>query len=50
MNNNKTKHIEIVPYNHNWPQMFEAEATQITKALGNNLIAIHHIGLFRQSL
>jgi len=44
MNNNKTKHIEIAPYNPNWPQMFEAEAAQITKALGNNLIAIHHIG------
>jgi len=36
--------IEVVPYNSHWPQMFEAEAALIKKALGNNCIAIHHIG------
>src|SRR5580698_1970268 len=36
--------IEVVPYNPEWPQMFEAEAALIKKALGDNCIAIHHIG------
>jgi GrpB-like predicted nucleotidyltransferase (UPF0157 family) len=36
--------IEVVPYNPDWPQMFEAEAELIKKALGDNCIAIHHIG------
>lgn len=36
--------IEVVPYNPQWPHMFEAEATLIKKALGDNCIAIHHIG------
>ena len=36
--------IEVVPYNSAWPQMFEAEAALIKKALGDNCIAIHHIG------
>lgn len=37
-------HIEVVPYNPKWPEMFSAEAKLIQKALGNNCIAIHHIG------
>ncbi|MDR2677086.1 MAG: GrpB family protein [Puniceicoccales bacterium] len=36
--------IEIVPYDSNWPQMFEEEKATIQAALGDNLIAIHHIG------
>jgi GrpB-like predicted nucleotidyltransferase (UPF0157 family) len=36
--------IEIVPYNPNWPNMFETEATIITDALGDNCLEIHHIG------
>lgn len=36
--------VKIVPYNQNWPQMFEAEAALIKQALGNNYIAIYHIG------
>lgn len=36
--------IEVVPYQPEWPQMFAAESTQITNALGKNCIAIHHIG------
>lgn len=36
--------IEIVPYNPNWPNLYEAEAIKIKKALGNNCISIHHIG------
>lgn len=36
--------IEIVPYNPNWPQMFEEEAARIKQALGEHCVAIHHIG------
>ncbi len=39
-----TKQIELVPYNPDWPKMFQAEATIIKQALNNNCIDIHHIG------
>jgi GrpB-like predicted nucleotidyltransferase (UPF0157 family)/GNAT superfamily N-acetyltransferase len=39
-----TRKIEIVPYNPAWPQMFEEEAANIKQVLGENCIAIHHIG------
>jgi GrpB-like predicted nucleotidyltransferase (UPF0157 family) len=42
--NSKRKHIEVVSYNSNWPKMFEVEAAQLMKALGNNAIAVHHVG------
>ncbi len=38
------KNIEIVPYDSRWPQMFENEAAAIRKALGENCVAIHHVG------
>jgi len=36
--------IEVVPYNPKWPQLFEEEAALIKKALGDNCIAIYHVG------
>ena len=36
--------IEIVPYNPKWPEMFAIEAELLEKALGNNFVAIHHVG------
>jgi GrpB-like predicted nucleotidyltransferase (UPF0157 family) len=36
--------VEVVPHNPNWRDLFEAESKQITIALGENIIAIHHIG------
>ncbi|MBA3813911.1 MAG: GNAT family N-acetyltransferase [Alphaproteobacteria bacterium] len=39
-----TRKIEILPYNPAWPQMFEEEAAKIKQSLGENCIAIHHIG------
>jgi len=41
---NRIKHIEIVPYNHNWPNIFQIEAAVIKQALYHNVIEIHHIG------
>ncbi|MBS0650484.1 MAG: GrpB family protein [Verrucomicrobia bacterium] len=38
------KQIEVVPYNPEWPVMFEKESSIIKAALGNQLIAVHHIG------
>ena len=40
----KTDPIEVVPYDPNWPTIFATEAAKIKKALGNNCIAIHHVG------
>ena len=40
----KTDRIEVVPYDPNWSTIFETEAAKIKKALGNNCIAIHHVG------
>lgn len=36
--------VEIVSYNPKWPQMFEKEAAELKKSLGDNFIEIHHIG------
>lgn len=36
--------VQVVPYDPNWPQMFELEAQKVRAALGENLIAIHHVG------
>jgi GrpB-like predicted nucleotidyltransferase (UPF0157 family) len=38
------KTIEVVPYDHNWANIFEKESVIIKKALGNNCLEIHHIG------
>jgi GrpB-like predicted nucleotidyltransferase (UPF0157 family)/GNAT superfamily N-acetyltransferase len=38
------KHIEVVPYDAAWPQMFEGEAARIKQALGDNCLEVHHIG------
>ncbi len=40
----KTKKIVVIPYNPDWPRIFEIEATKIKEALGANCLAIHHIG------
>lgn len=39
-----TRKIEVIPYNPAWPQMFEEEAAKIRQALGENCIAVHHVG------
>jgi len=40
----QTKNIQVVPYNPEWPKLFQFEANAIKEALGRNCIAIHHIG------
>ena len=39
-----SKHIVVLPYNPDWPNIFEAEAQKIKNGLGDNCIALHHVG------
>jgi GrpB-like predicted nucleotidyltransferase (UPF0157 family)/GNAT superfamily N-acetyltransferase len=44
---NEETHINkiiVVSYAPEWPRMFEAEAEKIKEALGDNCIALHHVG------
>lgn len=38
------QHIVVTEYNPTWTDMFETEALKIKKILGENCVAIHHIG------
>ena len=38
------KNIIVTSYNPDWPRMFEAEAVKIREALGDNCVAVHHVG------
>lgn len=40
----KTKKIVVMPYNPEWPRIFEIEALKIKKLLGINCLAVHHVG------
>src|SRR5918998_4131572 len=36
--------VEVVPHDPLWRDAFEAEAKHVTAALGENVVAVHHIG------
>jgi GrpB-like predicted nucleotidyltransferase (UPF0157 family) len=36
--------VAVVPHNPDWHRLFETESKQITIALGDNAMKIHHIG------
>jgi GrpB-like predicted nucleotidyltransferase (UPF0157 family) len=38
------KNVIVTSYNPHWPIIFEAEAIKIREALGDNCIAVHHVG------
>ncbi|KAM3093829.1 GrpB family protein [Phormidesmis sp. 146-12] len=38
------KKVEVVPHDPNWWEAFEVESQRVTDALGENVVAIHHIG------
>lgn len=40
----ENKKIEVVPYDPLWPKQFEDEASQIKAALGDDCLAVHHVG------
>lgn len=36
--------VEVVPYNHQWPQMYKDEANKIKTIMNEIMVQIHHIG------
>ena len=38
------RRIQVVPHDPNWSKLFRAEADEITAILGQEVVAIHHIG------
>lgn len=40
----KIRTIIVAPYDPDWPLQFEAAATALRPAFGDNLIALHHVG------
>ena len=36
--------VEVVPHDRAWQSLFRKESESIAKKLGNNVVAIHHIG------
>ncbi|MFQ5419843.1 MAG: GrpB family protein [Anaerolineae bacterium] len=38
------RNIIVVPYNNEWPHMFQQEAAEITAIVGGECLSIHHIG------
>lgn len=36
--------VEVVPHDPRWRDAFEAEAERVAAALGDNVVAVHHIG------
>lgn len=36
--------VEVVPHDPRWRDAFEAEAGRVAEALGENVVAVHHIG------
>lgn len=38
------RRVQVVPYDLSWKHNFKVEAEQITSALGDIVVAIHHIG------
>jgi len=38
------RRVEVVPHDPRWRDAFESEAQHVAAALGENVVAIHHIG------
>jgi GrpB-like predicted nucleotidyltransferase (UPF0157 family) len=38
------RNVEVVPHDPRWRDAFEAEAKRVAAALGQNVVAVHHIG------
>jgi GrpB-like predicted nucleotidyltransferase (UPF0157 family) len=36
--------VEVVPHNPHWRGAFENESKQVALSLGNNVVAVHHMG------
>src|ERR671932_1017165 len=40
----RVRKVEVVPHDPRWRDAFEAEAKHVADALGENVVAVHHIG------
>jgi GrpB-like predicted nucleotidyltransferase (UPF0157 family) len=36
--------VEVVPHDPKWQEMFKVESNRVREALGENVVAVHHIG------
>lgn len=36
--------VEVVPYNPQWPDIYQAEIARLVRAIGEQVVAFHHIG------
>ncbi len=39
-----TRKVVVVPYDSNWPALFDKEVIDLAAVLGREVVAIHHIG------
>jgi GrpB-like predicted nucleotidyltransferase (UPF0157 family) len=39
-----TREVKVVPYNNDWPKMYEQEVVRLRDVLGNELLSAFHIG------
>lgn len=44
MASDETRRIQVVPYRRDWPARFQEEAKRLRGILGQEVVAIHHIG------
>ncbi|TFH07529.1 MAG: GrpB family protein [Candidatus Thorarchaeota archaeon] len=39
-----TREVRVVPYDNNWPNLFQQEVTRISNVLWREIVSVHHIG------
>jgi GrpB-like predicted nucleotidyltransferase (UPF0157 family) len=39
-----TREVQVVPYDSNWPKLYEKEIVRLKEVLGKEIVAMHHIG------
>jgi GrpB-like predicted nucleotidyltransferase (UPF0157 family) len=42
--NPMSRKVEVVPYHPDWPEKFAAEANELQRVFGNEMLSIHHFG------
>jgi len=39
-----TREVKVVPYNSEWPRMYQQEVVRLRNVLGHQIVSAHHIG------
>ena len=39
-----TREVKVVPYNNDWPRLYQLEVVRLRKVLGNEVVSAFHIG------